>query len=164
MWRAGQAGGAINLPKAGQTANYETGDDGFLEMGVAWPSPRFTDNANGAICDKLTGLMWEQAPSDTERTWTNALTYANDLSLGGHSDWRLPNVNELESLTNAGDEDNSSWLGGQGFSNVQVSYYWSSTTYAPPTANAWNVGMSNGVVHYGNKTVNNYVLAVRSGQ
>jgi hypothetical protein len=145
--RSGQTEGAVSLPKTGQTTMNATGDDGDLEMGVAWPSPRFTDNGDGTICDKLTGLMWEQAPSGTTQDWTDALTYANNLDLGGHSDWRLPNV----------------WLNGQGFSGVQAGY-WSSTTYAPNTSNAWYVSMSSGNVSNIIKTNNYYVIAVRSGQ
>ena len=32
------------VPKTGQTTSYAAGDDGALQKGVAWPSPRFTDN------------------------------------------------------------------------------------------------------------------------
>ena len=157
------AEGDVSLPKTGQTAMQAAGDDGDLEKGVAWPDPRFTDNGNGTICDNLTGLMWEQAPSGTALTWANALAYANGLSLGGHSDWRLPNVNELESLINAGQADPGAWLNSQGL-GVQVGFYWSSTTYAPNTTNAWYVYMVSGYVVGSNKTNNYYVLAVRSGQ
>jgi hypothetical protein len=160
--RAGEAGGAVSLPKTGQTSSYGTGDDAYLPMGVAWPSPRFTDNGDGTICDKLTGLMWEQAPYGTTRTWANALTYSNDLNLGGYSDWRLPNVNELESLINAGEVDTEAWLNQQGFSNVQADNYWSSTTYAFTTDLAWCVYVGGGDVVNGDKTTSYCVLAVRS--
>ena len=33
----------------GQTTRYDTGDDGDLEKGVAWPSPRFTDHGDGTV-------------------------------------------------------------------------------------------------------------------
>ena len=33
------------VPKTGQTTSYGAGDDGALKKGVAWPNPRFTDNA-----------------------------------------------------------------------------------------------------------------------
>ena len=46
------------VAKTGQTTSYATGDDGDFEKGVAWPSPRFTDNDDGTVCDHLTGLMW----------------------------------------------------------------------------------------------------------
>ena len=46
------------VPKTGQTTSYGTRDDGALEKGVAWPTPRFTDNNNGTITDNLTKLIW----------------------------------------------------------------------------------------------------------
>src|SRR4030042_1414657 len=47
------------VPKTGQTNPYGlTGTDGALQKGVAWPTPRFTDNLNGTVTDKLTGLIW----------------------------------------------------------------------------------------------------------
>ena len=167
----------IDFPKTGQTTCYDsdgnvilcsgTGQDGNLQMGVAWLSPRFTDNGNGTICDKLTGLMWYQNGyrAGADRKWAQALSDCNGLSLGGHSNWRLLNVNELESLINIGEVDPIAWLNQQGFSNVQADYYWSSTTSAPNIASAWSVDMPYGYVDYGSKTDNDgYVLAVRSGQ
>ncbi|OGW13930.1 MAG: hypothetical protein A2035_03980, partial [Nitrospirae bacterium GWA2_42_11] len=51
----------IRLPKTGQTTCYDnsgiivacagTGQDGDLQRGVAWPSPRFTDNGDGTVTD-----------------------------------------------------------------------------------------------------------------
>ena len=46
------------VPKTGQTTIYAAGDDGALQKGVAWPTPRFTDNDNGTVTDNLTGLIW----------------------------------------------------------------------------------------------------------
>jgi mRNA interferase MazF len=55
-------------PKTGQTICYDasgavisctnTGQDGALQKGVAWPSPRFTTNADTSVTDNLTGLVW----------------------------------------------------------------------------------------------------------
>jgi hypothetical protein len=43
------------VPKTGQTTAYVAGNDGYLEKGVAWPDPRFTDNGDGTVTDNLTG-------------------------------------------------------------------------------------------------------------
>lgn len=163
--QAGQTGGAVSLPRTGQTATHATGDDGDLDKGVAWPSPRFTDNGDGIICDKLTGFMWEQALSGIQRNWTDALTYANNLNLGGHSDWRLPNVNELGSLINADQVDLAAWLNGQGFSSLPSGHYWSSTNCLNLSSPyAWHIVMGSGGVYFNDKADSKYVLAVRSGQ
>ena len=160
------SGGVISLPKTGQTTVYQTGDDGTYQMGTAWPNPRFNDNGNGTITDNLTGLMWEKAPIATTYTWANAITVRiaalNTAALGGYTDWRLPNVNELESLVHQGQANPASWLNTQGFTGIQ-DYYWSGSTCAR-TGNAWGVTMPNGGVDDYYKPNDYYVLGVRSGQ
>jgi len=58
----------------------------------------FTDNGNGTISDDATGLMWQQADDGTSKNWETSLDYAENLVLGGHSDWRMPNAKELHSI------------------------------------------------------------------
>ena len=95
------------------------------------------------------------------RTWQQALSDANGLANGacglsdGSSagDWRLPNVNELESLFNA-ESSGIELLDGQGFINVGLSY-WSSTTSAIDPASAIAV-IGDGVIQYTPKTLDPY--------
>lgn len=140
------------VAKTGQTTVYETGDDGDLQKGVLWATPRFTNNTGseaGTVSDNLTGLMWDKdANAAGLKTWERALTYCNDLILGGHDDWRLPNVKELLSLIDFGKTD-PALPGGQPFENVQahlLSYYWSSTTNHGNSDHAWHVSMRSGHV------------------
>ncbi len=145
--------------------------------------PRYKDNGNGTITDNLTGLMWvkngnlmttrdptfdnDGTANDGLVTWQHAVDYVALLNSGNyasHTDWRLPAVNELESLINAEKMDSAAWLNAQGFSGVLIGYYWSSTTYASVTTNASVVYMYNGYVSYYVKTNNVYVLAVRAEQ
>lgn len=58
----------------------------------------FVDNNDGTISDLATGLMWQKADDGVARDWEEALSYAENLTLGGHSDWRLPNIKELQSI------------------------------------------------------------------
>ena len=61
----------------------------------------FVDNGDGTITDQATGLMWAQADSGSGMDWEHALAYAqtqNAANYLGHSDWRLPNTKELQSL------------------------------------------------------------------
>ena len=51
-----------------------------------------------------------------------------------------------------------------GFSGVQSSNYWSSTSNADNTSNAWNLNLNNGNVNNTDKTNTNYVWPVRGGQ
>ena len=57
----------------------------------------YINNNNGTVTDLDTGLMWTQVPSSAQ-SWSSALTYAEGLTTAGFSDWRLPNVKELQSL------------------------------------------------------------------
>ncbi len=177
-------------PKTGQTTSYATGDDGDHEIGETIPSPRFTDNGDGSVTDNLTGLIWlknANATGDT-RNWAEALSDvaqlntdgkmnnndSGDTSNGGvhQTDWRLPNRFELESLINhayyapsisnaAGD---AKWGNDDPFINVQSGGYWSGTTSAKSTSDAWNVGLSYGEVLNDNKSNSCYVWPVRGGR
>lgn len=53
--------------------------------------------AEGVIEDRKTGLMWtESVRRDVE--WKNGVEICEGLTRGGHSDWRLPALNEISSL------------------------------------------------------------------
>jgi hypothetical protein len=157
-------GGAVALPRTGKETKYRDGDDGDLECGAAWPVPRFIDCGDGIIADNLTGLMWEKNSDAAPKTWMGALAYAEDLTLGEHSDWRLPNRNEMRSLLNYEQNDIAEWLSRHGFRDIQDHEYWTSTTYAPNTACAWTVIMAAGHVQYADKTHSRFALAVRGGE
>lgn len=61
----------------------------------------FHNNGNGTVSDSITGLMWQQGDEQNDsgrRSWDEALDYCEGLNLAGYSDWRLPNVRELESI------------------------------------------------------------------
>jgi hypothetical protein len=65
---------------------------------TAYGKNRFVDNKDGTISDSATGLMWQQADDGVARDWEHALSYAESMTLAGHSDWRLPNAKELQSV------------------------------------------------------------------
>ncbi len=58
----------------------------------------FTDNQNGTITDNATGLMWMQDDNGAGILWSEALEYAESFEFAGFSDWRLPDVKELQSI------------------------------------------------------------------
>ena len=82
---------------------------------------------------------------------------------GSHTDWRLPNFKELESLIDA-ERFNPALPLGHPFSGVQSHYYWSATTYAASTVSAWYVYFGVGYVYTYCKSSSNYVWPVRGGQ
>ena len=71
------------------------------------------DNNDQTVTDNATGLMWmkqngEQSDGDYQFTWAEALDYCENLTLAGYSDWRLPDVKELQSIV---DYDPPDWEG-----------------------------------------------------
>lgn len=43
-------------------------------------------------------LMWQRRSDQVERTQDDALQYCQQLTLAGHSDWRLPSLHEFRAL------------------------------------------------------------------
>ena len=84
------------------------------------------------VTDSTTGLQWQDdtAVEGERRTWIEAIDYCeNTLVLGGHSDWRLPNINELLSIVDYSKYDPA--LDTSIFQNYSSAAYWSSTSTLP---------------------------------
>ncbi|MCE9615253.1 MAG: DUF1566 domain-containing protein [Lentisphaerae bacterium] len=121
----------------------------------------FTVNGDGTVADRNTGLVWQQAQAPSALTWEAALTYAEQLALGGKSDWRLPNVKELRSISD--DTLSAPSLDSTAFPGATAALFWSSTTEANQTNRAWTVDFTYGLVSYAPKTNACYVRCVRGG-
>jgi len=122
------------------------------------------DNAKEIVLDTTTKMVWQDNNATTSSlyTWSAALTQCDTLSLGGFSDWRLPNKNELLLLV---DKTKINPAIAAVFVNVNYSsYYWSSTTYAGGTSYAWYVDFYYGSDDFDVKTNSYYVRCVRGGQ
>jgi len=104
----------------------------------------FKDNGDGSITDAATGLTWTRADSGKTMNWKEALVWVaskNAAKYLGKSDWRLPNVKELQSIvdyTRSPDTTKSAAIDPI-FSVSKIKneagaddypYYWSSTTHA----------------------------------
>lgn len=70
----------------------------YVRGNPAYGKNRFRDNKNGTVTDEATGLTWTKADSGKGMDWRAALAYAENLKLAGHTDWRLPNAKELQSI------------------------------------------------------------------
>ena len=125
------------------------------------PSIHFEDNGDGTVTDNYTGLIWQKMQSSTPLSWEEALNYAMGLSLTGRTDWRVPNIKELQSLN---DEKlvkpsfNKNY-----FPNVLSGNFWSSTSQVNATTRAWDINVDYGIVSYSDKTIRENVLCVRGG-
>ncbi len=108
----------------------------------------FHDNADGTITDRATGLMWSKSDSNKGMNWQAALAWVqshnarNDL---GHSDWRLPNAKELQSIVDYNRAPDATDPAKRGpaidpifeitrLRNGEYPYYWTGTTHldGPP--------------------------------
>lgn len=102
---------------------------------------QFVDNGDGTISDEATELMWMQDDSEEGENWEEALSYAENFEFAGHSDWRLPDVKELQSIvdynrspgtTNSAAIDpffNSTKITNEA-GQVDYPNYWSGTTHS----------------------------------
>jgi len=155
------------VPKTGQKTSYVANDDGAYQKGMPLPNPRFTAGTSGdavdCVTDNLTGLVWARnAYTTTKIVWSTAITYCEGLSYGGQTDWRLPNVKELQSLIDF-DRYNPALPAGNPFIGVQLGGYWTSSSGAGSPGNAWKVQIPNGNVSYESKSLTGYVWPVRGG-
>ncbi len=136
----------------------------LLCCSVAMAAP-FVDNGNGTVSDNKTGLIWQQGEPGY-MNWQAALDYCNGLELANKTNWRLPNVKELESLTD--DSRYNPAIDRNFFPNANASFYWSSTTFASFPDDAWSVNFGDGFGYgYGKNDSSGYgfyVRCVRGGQ
>jgi len=79
----------------------------FVRGNTIYGKNAFRDNRDGTVTDKATGLMWMKVDSgalksgrkkDGKMNWQEALNWAEGLEYAGYSDWRLPNIKELQSI------------------------------------------------------------------
>ena len=88
----------------------------------------------------------------------------NDAKYGGFNDWRLPTIKELACIVNYNIPYPGPTINTGYFHNTDASGYWSSTTYASYTYDAWCVALGLGHDFTSYKHFSYYVRAVRGGQ
>ena len=182
-------GRSVTLPVTGQHRCFETGgkamacagtgQDGESRLGIAWPSPRFVTVAEGVI-DSLTGLVWYRPgrlknlengrPGRLKNlengvNWEAALNCIAELNatLPPEQAWRLPNINELESLVDS-DRDQPALPDAHPFLDPG-DVYWSSTTSVYEPDWAWALYLGKGALGVGHKPFARFaVWPVRGGQ
>jgi hypothetical protein len=150
------------LPVTGQSNCYDiagqqvpcrgSGQDGEFCCGRPWPSPRFEVSGDRVI-DRVTGLCWMRDADISGKTvtWVEALEIVKKLNRDNDSPliWRLPNINELESLIDSSTHS-PSLPTGHPFENVREGY-WSSTTSMYEPDWAWAMYLTKGALGVGQK-------------
>lgn len=122
------------------------------------------------VTDTLTCLQWQRFAADItgdgnpdEMNWEDALSYSEGLSIDGHDDWRLPNINELYSLVDysANPTIDRTTI----FPDISTDIHnWSSTTEADYPVVALHIILGIGRTNSSSKTNTEYVRAVRGSK
>lgn len=96
-----------------------------------------------AVLDRETGLVWERAPVPcaVSCAWTNGLTQCVKSEVGGRRGWRLPHIEELQSLIDPAND----MLPSPNPFTVTDGYYWSATTSFTSATDAMYLDVASGV-------------------
>lgn len=113
-----------------------------LPVRASAPLGRYTLETD-VVLDNDTGLIWQRSAATTLRTWSVAMSYCNGLVLGGYSDWRLPNVRELQSLVDVRAAAPS--IDATAFPEASTGYHWSASLI---TSFAWYVDFASGTTNW----------------
>ncbi|MCC5827397.1 MAG: DUF1566 domain-containing protein [Alkalimonas sp.] len=164
---------------------------------------RYRDNGNGTITDTKTNLTWMRCSLGQQWTgstcagvamgmpWNDALRTAMSYSYAGHSDWRVPTVDELDTLVqcpagrrprDAADtggychgseynthneyiksKSNNPKININTFPNTPANWFWSSSP-RDLASSAWSVNFERGHVAGNGKSDSIMVRLVRAGQ
>ncbi|MBN1769753.1 MAG: DUF1566 domain-containing protein [Deltaproteobacteria bacterium] len=129
------------------------------------PAPRLTRTEPVAgqpvVEDTGTGYFWQGCPaglsgaactdgSVSTMSWQAALAYCEGLDWGGRSDWRLPNVTELRPIVD--DTHESPAIDTTVFPATPADRFWSSSSVARSSSDAWFVHFGSGSAVNGDKT------------
>ena len=140
------------------------------------PTADFIDNGDGTVTHTKTGLMWKQCieglsgagcvtGTATTFTWQGALQAAQALNVAGgfagHTDWRVPNQKELNSIVEH--QCVTPAINATIFPATVSGWYWSASPFVVVATNAWGVDFNNGGDNFNNKSANGYVRLVRGG-
>jgi len=134
----------------------------------------YTDNGDGTVTDPTTGLQWMRCSmgqtwdgvnstcTGTASTYTfdqaNALT--GTVTFAGQSDWRLPNIRELQTIVDRSVVFPAIDL--KVFPNTSTALFWSASAHVQANGFSWYVAGA-GDSSYGNKVSAFQVRLVRAG-
>jgi sugar lactone lactonase YvrE len=148
-----------------------TGAAAYATVVVKDPTPstkRYTDNGDGTVTDSSTGLTWMRCAVGQSWTGSTCSGTATTLTLknvsaspfAGRTDWRLPNIRELQTIVDRFRVNPA--IDTAAFPNTPITEFWSSTAtpeslYLDP-GNAWSVTSYHGTTA---TPFQNTLLAVR---
>jgi hypothetical protein len=113
----------------------------YVRWNTSYGENSFVDNVDGTISDYATGLTWTQSDSASGMNWEASQNYCESLDTAGISDWRLPNIKELQSIVDYSRSPDTSKSAAidpifststmtNEAGQVDYPFFWSSTTHA----------------------------------
>lgn len=145
------------LLQTDQNVSYIDYDDYYYKKGKTKAYSEIVEGSERAVEENSTKLVWQKEDDDIARDWDSAVSYCENLTYIGKSNWRLPNIEELMFLTNK--SKNNPSINSNYFTNTKSSKYWSATTLVGDDNYAWIVDFSDGDDSWLNKK--DYQLYVR---
>lgn len=109
--------------------------------------------------DKNTDLIWQTNPSTSNYTWQEAKNHCDNLKYNYKNDWRLPNIDELMSLT-----DKTKYKPAITTKKIKIKtddWYWTSSSLVSDPKGAWYVYFKYGSGYWDGKGNKYYALCVR---
>ena len=148
------------------------------DIPASTPTARFTVTGDGTVSDIATGLMWKSCAegmswdgstcigSESSFVWDGALLQAAMINgttggYAGKTDWRVPNVKELRSITERQCANPAINL--SVFPGASSSGFWSGSPASGNSNNAWNVNFNNGNDNWNNRNNSFALRLVRAG-
>ena len=165
-WAWPVSGASTCLPRTGEQAAESpdhdpctvlAGQDGCVKAGIPWPEPRFYQRGPDVL-DALTGLVWHRGDvfADQPLSWSDGLAAVRSLAEQTGQPWRMPTINELESLVDA--SQHSPALPGNHPFSVHAEGYWSSSTSGFEKDWAYVLYLDKGAVGVGYKRNRDFFL------
>jgi len=120
-----------------------------------------------AVLDRETALVWEKAPRAAQSNWPLAQNHCRELILGNRAGWRLPTLQELQSLLDPAAMSVPKLPAAHPFVDVAADDYWSASSAesSPLVAFGLNLNLGNVIAtQKRNQLVNLFAWCVRGGQ
>ena len=147
-------------------------------------SSRVTETKTGneqSTDNRMSRKFRVQKSNPGQKTWSDAVSYCNNLNEEGKTDWRLPSQRELMMIWLLGgnsnvtkDDKNDTGVGSaskpvntpylyqqSGFAAFSAANYWSATEYSMGSGFVWYVLFAGGPISFNSKPDSYYVRCVR---
>ncbi len=113
--------------------------------------------------DKQTSLIWQDAPQNTKLsiTYYQAQDYCANLTIGKYSNFRIPSMNELQTIIDYKNYDPAIT---KGFDYVSNEAYWTTTPFADDEKIVWLIHFKKGERTVKDKHYDRYIRCVQSSK